>query len=82
VSDTNRAGVLFYFDTEPGTGAGFKYSLSEGTTNFSGVITSLATERPPDIYTVIDAILRGLFNIDIGPYIAPPIAYLDSVGKI
>ncbi len=72
VSETNMVGVLFYFDTTAGTGASFTYSLAEPTTSTnileaaSNTVTNTvaASTDSVTLATVLDSVLRGLFNFD------------------
>ena len=71
-STTNRVGVLFFYDLTPNTGAMFNYSVAAGTTDTVDLLEAIAPVAPPlvqdsgaTILTVIRAILRGLFSINV-----------------
>ena len=73
-SSTNRVGVFFFYDLTPNTGATFKYTVTQGTSDTTGIleVTSPVTlpptivqAAPVTILTVIKAILRGLFSLPV-----------------
>ena len=71
-STSNRVGVLFFYDLTPNTGAMFKYTVTQGTTDTIDILQAIAPVTPPivqdsgaTILTVIKAILRGLFSLPV-----------------
>ena len=73
-SSTNRVGVFFFYDLTPNTGATFKYTVTQGTSDTTGILEvispvtvtpTIVQAAPVTIFTVIKAILRGLFSLPV-----------------